>query len=220
MSNQNDPWAVAETAEAQESNGEYFGLVSVAVEFCKLVKGEGRVPFNAAQDDPNDRRTSIDIQIEPLSERATFMPRRTMVAESKEWTNIVWQSLKDLGLLSLRELNGKYAKYTNVSTGRKWTNANGETKEATTFKFLALYTTRAEAEAAKNGGNTLSAQPAAQTAPAQSDEKQIALTFLTALAKAAHGDKNKLAVQIAQYPVVSKFYTIDSPEVSKLLQTA
>ena len=212
MSNQNDPWAVTETAEAQESNGEYFGLVSVAVEFCKLVKGEGRVPFNAAQDDPNDRRTSIDIQIEPLSERATFMPRRTMVAESKEWTNIVWQSLKDLGLLSLRELNGKYAKYTNVSTGRKWTNANGETKEATTFKFLALYNTRSEAEAAKN--------PKAQAAPAQSDEKQIALTFLTALAKAAHGDKNKLAVQIAQYPVVSKFYTIDSPEVSKLLQTA
>jgi hypothetical protein len=216
MSNQNDPWAVAETAEVQESNGEYFGLVNVAVEFCKLVKGEGRVPFDAAQDDPNDRRTSIDIQIEPLSERATFMPRRTMVAESKEWTNIVWQSLKDLGLLSLRELNGKYAKYTNVSTGRKWTNANGETKEATTFKFLALYNTRAEAEAAKNGG----AQPKAQAAPAQSEEKQVALKFLTALAKAANGDKNKLAAQIAQYPVVSNFYTIDSPEVVALLAQA
>jgi hypothetical protein len=83
-----------------------------------------------------------------------------------------------------------------------------------------LYNTRAEAEAAKNNsdGNGQSAQPAAQAA--QPEEKQIALTFLTALAKAAHGDKNKLAVQIAQYPVVSKFYTIDSPEVAALLAQA
>jgi len=217
-----DPFDGIEQVAPIESTGEYYGLVNVKVSFVKFVQDDqgawSTIEFDPGKHDEKDRRRDIWFQIEPLSEKATFIAERHITAESKEWQEIVWKSLKEIGFLSLRDVDGKYVKYRNVPTGKK-TKAG---KDKTTFEFLALYNTRAEAEAAKNNsdGNGQSAQPAAQAAPAQPEEKQIALTFLTALAKAAHGDKNKLAVQIAQYPVVSKFYTIDSPEVAALLAQA
>ena len=211
----NDPWEAAEKAELQTSTGEFYGLAYVDVSFVKLVKGTGKIPFDPQTDNIADRRTNIDIQIEPI-QPATFLPRRQLLDNSNAWVKITWQSLKDLGMLSLRELNNKYVKYANVGTGRKYADKNGEQKEETTFKFLAVYNTKAECEAAKNGGAPAQAQPQAAQ-PAQPDERKIALTFVGALAKQTGNDKAKLAAAIAGNPLTSKFFTIDSPEVTGIL---
>ena len=61
-----------------------------------------------------------------------------MIAESNEWAKIVKPSLRDLGT-DLRALNGKFVQAQLVPTGRGWVNQQGEKKENTTFKFLAVY---------------------------------------------------------------------------------
>lgn len=215
----NDPWQAAEQAEVSTSNGEFYGLAYVDVSFIKLIKGTGKLPFDPQTDNIAERRTNIDIQIEPL-EPKTFLPRRQLLDNSNAWVKITWQSLKDLGLLSLRELNNKYVKYVNVPTGRKYDDKNGEKKEETTFKFLALYNSKAECESAKNGG-VAPAQTQPQPAQAQpvNDEKRIALMFVGQLAKQTQGNRAALAVAIAGNPLTSKYFTVDSPEVAGILAT-
>lgn len=218
MNNQNlrdDAWQAAESAELKPI--EYYGQVSVDVWFCVLVKGTGKVPFDPKAHKIEDRRTAIDIVLTPLDPNAMWKPERHVIAESREWAGITWASLKALGLQSLKELNGKFAKVTFVPTGRKYLGSDGELHESTAFKFLALYETREQCEAAckSNGAGTVAEAPAVQQS-----ERDVAWQFVQALAKAARGNRDVLAKQIATYPVVSKYFTIDSPEVAQLLQAA
>jgi len=217
MSNQtNDAWEIASKVELKPA--EYYGQVSVDVWFCALVKGTGKVPFDPKAHKIEERRTAIDIVLTPLDSGASFTPERHIIAESREWAGITWASLKALGLQSLRDLNGKFAKVTFVPTGRKYLGADGEMHESTAFKFLALYDTREQCEAARgknNGANVPDTEPAAATS-----ERDVAWQFVQALAKAARGNRELLAKQIAAYPVVNKHFTVDSPEVAQLLAQA
>lgn len=223
-----DPFAAAD--EAQPLKPGYYAQVNCDAWFCVLEKGTGKVVFDPARHPIEQRRTAINISLAPLPEQNIQFPLvREMVAESKEWASIVWPSAKGLGINSTRELNGRWAKVEVVPTGRKYTNRAGENKDATTFKFVALYADEAAARAAYQAGGAQPveeehvAEPAtAATAPATANgqERQTALEFLKVLVPqwCSKGiDTTAVATGIAANPVIARHFTAQSPEVIQLM---
>jgi len=206
---------------AKPASPKFWGCVTVNAYDCILQKGVGKIPFDAKQHKPGEMRTAIDLTVTLLPEtvRKAEKLERGMVAESAEWTRVTLPSLKALGNTRLRSLNGMWCAVEFAGLGTFYTDNQGESRERQAFKFAGLYATEAECRKAyqdETGDATSAPIENVTTAPV-SDEKMMALTFVTALAKTAGGDKEKLAALIAQYPVVSKHFTVDSPEVAALL---
>lgn len=213
-----DPWATAENPP--ERTNEYYGQVQIDTYFATLQKGVGKVPFDPAQHDASKRVTAIDILIIPLAEHnAQFEIKRSMIAESGEWGKTVLPSIKALGI-SPRELNGKYVHVQIAPTGETYTNAQGEVKNKTSFKFLALYQGEAECRAAYNGNAPANGNGAASSDPA----RETALKFLAVVVENAvrgQSDLNviraTIAANIANMPMINKFFTVDSVETIDLI---
>lgn len=228
-----DPMDAAMDAEYVPPKLTFFGQVQADAWHCVLVKGTGKVPFDAGQHSIDKRCTALDIAVTPLPDSPNTKPiSRELIAESKEWASIIKPSLRSLNT-DLRGVNRKWAQVEMVSTGRKYTNANGEEKVGTTIKFIAVYNTEQEcAEAAKKffadrkAGDstpapTAAAQPQQTAMPSGANpERDIALKFLPALWAAAGKDVTKLATLIQRNPLVAKYFGIDSPEVVKLITPA
>ena len=237
-----NPWASAENP--QTFSNDFWGEMKVDVWFCALVKGQGKIPYDPNTVDPKTgeaprRYTAVDLTLFPLQETRLANPvKRHMLAEFGEWPDIVLPSLKDLGLTKLQDLSGKFARAEMVSTGRKYTNSNNEQKDATTFKFVAIFNTEQECVDAwknRNGngnGTTTQAQTPSWEAPANDNgngngekEKETATKFLGAYVQNAVRTASKdpikaqaeLGVQIAAQPLLSKYFTADSPEVIEMV---
>jgi hypothetical protein len=148
-----DPWEAAENATVRTSD--FFGKVQIDVWNCALIKGQGKVVYDPSQH--KQKATAVDIVILPIPEQnITFEVKKNMIAESKDWAAITLPSIKALGL-TLRDLNGKYARVTTVPTGRQWTNKEGKTYDLTAYKFLEVYADEAACKAAfeaVNNGNS------------------------------------------------------------------
>ena len=225
----NDPFEAADNPQIKPA--EYFGKLEVDAWFCALVKGQGKVPFDTALHPADQRRTAIDLHVITLAAHNMNYPMtRGVIAESPEWTKTVWPSLRDLGIASLRELKDteRWCKVTTESTGRTY-QSNGTTKEATTFRFLALYASEAECQAAfaasRNGGGEDWLDAPAQAAPvngsngtahAEQRERETALAFARILVKQSHSIP-EVGERFAQYPLVSRFFTVDSPEIAQMI---
>jgi len=210
---------------AQPPSSTYFGQVTFDLWACALVKGMGRVPFDSNMHKPEQCRTAIDICITPLpSSNVTFNVERGVIAESREWAGIVLPSIKALGI-EAKDLHEKWVRYEMVPTGRTYEakdqagNLTGETKQATTIKFLAVFNTLEEAEAAATAqyGNGKESQPAPAPTNGGNPERDVALKFLPALVAQAGSDVAQLAGIIAANPLVSKYFDINSAEVIALL---
>jgi hypothetical protein len=215
------------------TGGEYFGQVKIDTYYCTLVKGTGKVPFDAGQHSIDQRRTAIDINIFPIAEQnISFDVSRNMIAESREWAGIVLPSIKNLGI-SARDLNGKWALVRTKGTGATYTDRNGETRERTTFEFVAVYSDEAACRAAYQLAGNGSAAPAsaAPSTPATngngSKEKETAAKFLKPIVdNAVKGQtdleviRGTVAANISQFPQLAKFFTVDSPEVGQLILEA
>jgi len=212
-----DPFDVA--TEAGERQPTYFGKVDCTASFVALIKGQGKVLWTEAHG-PEQRRTEVAIRLDPIDAmNLTRAVERSVIAESREWTGTVWASLRDLGVRNAREINGKWAKVELVKSGREWINREGQKVEGTTFKFLALYNTKAECEAAwdaENGGG-VAHSPSTSGNGAPDMGRETALQFLPALVMQAGKDKAKLALLLSEMPIISKYFTVDSPEVQALL---
>jgi len=212
-----DPFDVA--TEAGERQPTYFGKVDCTASFVALIKGQGKVLWTEAHG-PEQRRTEVAIRLDPIDAmNLTRAVERSVIAESREWTGTVWASLRDLGVRNAREINGKWAKVELVKSGREWINREGQKVEGTTFKFLALYNTKAECEAAwdaENGGG-VAHSPSTNGNGAPDMGRETALQFLPALVMQAGKDKAKLALLLSEMPIISKYFTVDSPEVQALL---
>lgn len=226
MNNHMDPLDALDNPELRSP--EYFGQISMHTWFCVLEKGIGKVDFDPAKHGIDARRTAVKIGLLPLPEHNTNQDIfRDQIAESKEWASLVLPSIRELGITA-RELDGKWVKLTFQPTGRTYTKTDpmsGETvtRDATTFKFLALYADEAacraayQAERNGNGGNG-GATPAT-SAPARStnQEKETALKFVKPLIARSGGDETKLGQLIAGMPLLSKHFSVQSPEVQELL---
>lgn len=220
-----DPMAAA--VQDAESAGQYFGKIEVDAQFVTLRKGEKKRVW-VEGDDLDGRQTEVTFRLNPLDcTGLTYMTERQVLSNSREWGGIVWASLRDLGIKSLPEINGKFAKVEMVESGRSWTSKkDGSTVKGTTFKFLKFFNSEAEATAAwENQFGTTTEAHTPQTSsngatpePATSDaEKAVAVQFLPALVKGANGDLTELAKILASMSPVNKYFTVESSEVQALL---
>ena len=228
----------------QLASPEYYGQIKMDSWFCVLQKGVGKVDFDPALHALDQRRTAVKIGLVPLSEhKAQYEIFRDHIVESKEWAGIVLPSIKSLGI-SAKELQDKWVRLTFQPVGRTYTKIDpntGETvtRDATTFKFLALYPNeeacRAAYHAERGQGQEpaqVQAQTVTQTAQAAqngtngngangngngSKERETALKFVKALVTQTAGNRDELAKRIAAMPMLAKHFTVDSPEVFELM---
>ena len=223
-----DPFDAATNATLAPRS--YYGEIRVEAYFCVLIKGTGKVPFDATQHKPEQRCTALDIELIPLSDQnVSFAVRRETIAESREWAGIIWPSLKALGLTNAREADGKWGKLSQVPSGRKYRNSAGEEKEATTFKFLALYPN--EDACRKAYYAEVKRQPEAEAQPAQaapqapangngSKAHETAVQFIGAFAKMQHYDVEATRKACAGQTAITNAVDLDSPEFVAIVAQA
>lgn len=226
----NDPFESA--VKTAENNGKYYGQIQVVATYVVLIKGSGKQSFIEGQHDPKDRRTEIGFTLNPIEDMGLAnLVQRSVLAESAEWSKIVWPSIRDAcGLTNLRALDNKFVKVERVKNGRTWLdNKTGEPREGDTLKFVAIYENEKTCKAAYFAdGNTprvttnvddageIDMSPGAGSVDEKA-EAETAKAFLPALVKMSAGNKSALATTLASMPAVSKYYNINSPEVVALL---
>lgn len=210
-----------------------FGEVTVEGRFVVLIKGAGKQDFDPAVHEMKDRRTEVQITCYPLSESGlTNYDQRQVIAEMPEFTRIVWPSVKALGMTSIRELNNKFVRYELTANGT-YTRKDGTTGTRTTFKFLEIFKDRDACLTAfneargnvhtpggdDNGVGDVDMSPAGNP---NNDpvERETAKQFLAVLVKQHGSNDDALAAAIATMPMVSKFFSVESPEVAQLRKAA
>ena len=221
-----DPFESASNATLAPRN--YYGQIQIDAYFCVLQKGVGKLPYDPGQHRAEDRRTAIDISLLPIAEQnITFELRREIIAESREWAGIIWPSLKELGLTSAREANGKWAKMIQVGTGRKYRTKSGEEREATTFKFLALYDSEDTCRAAyladggqANGDAAAAAAGNGSNGNGSDHDLKVAIPFIQAFAKQAGYDLEKTRAACRQQATIVKAIDVDSAEFAQIVAEA
>lgn len=236
------PWDTA-WEPAQQSGYWYYwyGQINLNAWFCTLVKGQGKIPWDPNLVDPVTgqparRYTCIDLSLAPITDQPINNIERSMLAEFGEWVDITLPSAKEIGLTNLQALNGAWVCCEMAPTGRTYTNSAGETKNATTFKFLRLFeneTACRAAHQAARGGNGATETPGVQSqtpAPTTgnsngSRERETAQKFLKPYVENAWRQSGQdldkarqaLAQMIAGQPLLAKYFTVDSPEALELL---
>lgn len=234
-----DPWTSAEGA-TWDSTFSVFGLVQADVWYAALVKGIGKVPFDPLQHRPDQRVTAVTIAVVPVvpEQQPT---QRDMIAESSEWTKLVNPSIKALGT-TLRGLHDRHAEAQLVPTGRTYTNAAGEVRAATTFKFVRLFGSedacRVAAEESRRrraGGPGPAAAPGDGSdagpgtsgtsgtsrrpdAPAPLEiSRQVAAKFLAGLWSASGKDLVRFGELLRTNAATAQHFDLDSPEVAAVI---
>ena len=124
-----------------------------------------------------------------------------------------------------KDAKNKFCKMEQVPTGRKYRNSAGEEREATTLKFLALYDTEAECEAAylaelntpasdsSDDSSTPPLDPPADSSSAADPGRDTARAFVEALAKQHHGDLNEINRSVANIPAITKYFPAGSDDL-------
>lgn len=214
-----DPFEAADNATEPVFTKHFFGQNFFDVWFCALVKGQGKVPFDPAQHQPGQKRTAINISIQPLAgSKAQFPFERNLIAESREWASFVLPSIKALGKTA-KELHAQFVQIKIVETGESYTDKNGVEKKKTTAKYVKVFANEADCQAAAEavfGGNNHTEQPTVENGNGNA-EREVALKFLPALATQAGKDPSRMAELLANNSLVGKYFTINSPEVITLL---
>jgi hypothetical protein len=223
----NDPYAAAMNAEENTSRT-YFGQITVDSWFCVLEKGVGKRPFDPNTDKVQDRKTCIQMFLQPVSvARFNDVIQRDMIAEfGKDWLKIARPSLAAIGH-DLRSIHMQWVEVEMVQHGT-YTNKSGEEKPLTAFRFVRTFASEADADTAYAAHYSGGAQtPAAGSFNADGTptnggnggdkQREVAAKFLAPLWKSAGGDLDKFQTMIASNPVTKRFFTITSPEVMALV---
>ena len=206
---------------------EIWGQVSVAVWKAALVKGQGKIPFDPAVH--NNMVYAIDLSVVPLNIQDAKLAERSLIQTSKEW-KLTQESIQATGVQP-SEIDGKYVRIKFEPTGETYTNSNGETKNKTYMHFTKVFKGAAECEQDYRESNfsVTAAEPAVGAAqPADnSGEYDTALKFLGAAVRTAAKGKTSIPeikslvdVKIGASPVMKKFFTADSDEVTELISQA
>ena len=209
---------------------EIWGQAFVAVWKAALVKGEGKVPF-----DPTAHKSmvyAIDLSIVPITEQNAKHVERSLIQNSKEW-EMIQKSIKDLGAAP-SEIDQKYVRIAFEPTGETYNNANGETKNKTFIKFLKVFKSETECVAdygATTMGDTVtvtepqeiaSGVPAAGAKEFEAAKKllEASLRGVVKVVSTPEEAKALTLVKIKASPVMSRFFTEDSPELDDMIAAA
>ncbi len=236
-----DPYSDADTAKANGGKRHYFGSLLVDAYNAVLVKGQGKVVFDPLQHGADQRVTAIEIVLTPLPRPGAteYQIRREIIAQSAEWTKTVRPSIEKLGL-TLKGLNNKWAQIDMIDTGRTYTNKNGETKSATSIRFLAVYESQRECQDACDAyyagrARQREAAEATQPAPAPTPangtngmngtndaQRATAAKFLPALWNSARsggadGTVDRFLNSIQKNPLTARYFDINSSEVIEII---
>ncbi|MEJ5223525.1 MAG: hypothetical protein WHV44_03645 [Anaerolineales bacterium] len=231
-----DPWAEVNNPPELQYDNHLWGQVEINAWTCALVKGIGKVAWDEQAHGAQNRHTAIDITIHALPEmdiQNENITKRETLAWAKDWKTIILPSIKDLGFMDVRELNGKWVKVESVPTGKTY-QKNGETYNKTTFRFERVFVNEAECRAdyltqsGEPGAESAADYPPAPKKSAEqilgelgfdNPEKKAAEQFLYfALENATRGKQDAEAWAavpgaIAMYPQVAKYFSHESPEV-------
>ena len=207
---------------------EIWGQAFVAVWKAALVKGEGKVPF-----DPTVHKSmvyAIDLSIVPITEQNAKHVERSLIQNSKEW-EMIQKSIKDLGAAP-SEIDQKYVRIAFEPTGETYNNANGETKNKTFIKFLKVFKSEAEC-IADYGATTMGDVPVTVTddnagVPAAGAKEfeaakkllEASLRGVVKVVSTPEEAKALVLVKIKASPVMSRFFTEDSPELDDMIAAA
>lgn len=217
-----DPWDDAASAEAPPNC--FYGRIAMDTWPCVLIKGQGKVPFDAGQHRIEDRRTAIELTITPLPEsRAQFTITRSIIAQSPEWYRHIWPSLKALGLTTPKDAVNKWCKLEQVGTGRTYRNNRGEEHEERAIKFLALYDSEtaccvayltsppATGQKTRDNGAQLTVDDA------QRQQRQTARVFIETLARQHKGNLDAVRQAVANIPMIIQHYPVDSDDFVRVV---
>lgn len=230
MSNQvSDPWDRASNPSSLEGQ-RFWGQLTIDAWLCALVKGTGKVPFDAQIHDRP--ATALDLDIIPLPEmniRSDKLLKRQLIAESTDWSKTIWPSLRDLGISNLKDAKGRWFVVELIPQIKD--------PAYTVYKFVKMFASQAEclADYLSTVGGAPAATTVSQAAPAAAPvngngaEKAAAFQFAKVIVanvmKASTGqplDEVMTAVgkKLAEYPNVNKFFTADSPEIVELMMNS
>jgi hypothetical protein len=215
-----DPFDDAMTDEPSR----FYGLLDVHAFTCVLIKGQGKVPYDAALHNGQRTSTAIEFTITPCDATKKLITRE-MLNWTRDFKGVVRPSIETLveqiasvkGLTvgqfnPLREIGGMWVGGEFVP---RPDNKPGETW--TTLKFDAVYADEAacfEAAEVEPSGE-LPIDPPGQ---AGADPERAAMAqFLPALWTQAAGDNDKFYELIASNPMLSKHFNADSPEVNEVI---
>ena len=134
-----DPFDSADNPQLRPR--EYYGQLNIDAHYVKLIKGQGKVPWDPEVDSVDGRFTSVTMILTPLADCGlSFSLQRDMIAESTEWARIVLPSIRAQGIQSAKLADGRWVRMVQEPTGRKYRpKSGGEEREATTFKILEAY---------------------------------------------------------------------------------
>lgn len=231
-----DPW---DTVNNPPPPPEYknWGVINVSAWLCMFVPNPAKpgknmkVPYDAQTLLPDGksprRNTAIDLTISPLPGTSKFDTVSQMVAEFGEWPEKVLPSLKQIGITNVQSINGKWCRFIRGKSDRTYKTDTGETKNAPgAIVFEAIFDTEADCQADHDAITSGGAAPTPAQPPADNNgnERATALKFLkpyvhNAWAKTGDLDKARveLAPMLAGQVLLSKYFTVDSPEVLDLL---
>lgn len=213
MSVQQDPFAAA-VNDAQAVN-HLFGQMTVDAQFAVWRDGKTHAWFET--DGLQDRIVVTTFSLNPLSATGmTKMIEKQNKSTFGDFARIVWPSLKKLGCNTPKDVDNKFVHVELVpqKPGSDWT----------VFKFLNVYNTEAECEAAYYAfkGQEAHSTPAAlppvsQVKVVNEAEKAAALQFLSHVVLQNKGDLLALDKALKTTPLVKDYFTVNSPEVLEIL---
>ncbi|MEL7626954.1 MAG: hypothetical protein AAGU15_08865 [Anaerolineaceae bacterium] len=227
-----DPFDEADNAKPRPF--EYYGQVRADAQNLYFAgNGAKPVPFDPTMHPEDKRRVEVYLQIIPIPEQnISYDVYQRLLSFDRDWTTITNPSIREIGVDGLRGLNNKWVRLVRVEGTRK--KLDRETGEDTgekwqTFKFLELYPDMDSCIAAfagrGNGNGAALDTEEKQPADAGANEKMTALSFAKVLV-ANEGRNNRgnraafeeaLMKQIAQMPLISKVFSITSPEIVELI---
>lgn len=226
-----DPFDAAMNPSEPNQDRTYFGeIIVVDPWFCVLEKGVGKRPFDPSRDDIGQRSTAIKLSVE-VSKRdgGSYTLDQDTLDWSKEWKDFTLPSLRQLGI-DLRTLKGRWVQVKRQATGDTYKKKDtNEIKDKTALVFMAVYPDQETMKAAadtfylpRNGDSStpapaapaVAATPAPQPTTENFAERQFAEQVLGSLWKATGEDSAKFLEAIAKNPMLNKYFTPESPEVT------
>lgn len=198
----------------------FFGqIVTIDRSNWKLVKGQGRVPFDETYDDPTDRVRGITIQIEcekrDGSKFAIDTGKNPLLEIDKAWHKHLLPSLQTLGI-PLSQLRGMFVQVKRVETGEKYTGQDGTEKPRTALTIVAAYPDWHAMHAARTAlfGRDRTQPETTPGAPrlsaaAPTIDRAALEKLLPALWQASGRDKDVFATMFQGNPTLAAAFTLD-----------
>ena len=214
-----DPFDVALTDEPQ-----YFaGKLATYAYTCVLVKGVGKVTFDAAQHKGLRTSVAIDLTVEPLDPTRNLIQRETL-----NWTTdfkrVVRPSIEALvpRIAEIRKLEvGQFNPLREISElyviGEFVPRPDNQPDETwTTLKFMMVFSDEAECKAAYEelAGQEIASEPVTAVDP----QRAVMAKFLPQLWEQSGKVDAEFLALIKANPMLAAHFDGNSPEVQALVE--